>query len=174
VSISLKLRVVPRFLASIFDGVGTKVRKDGLASYIDLDFLSLTPLTPVDPATAILAVYDQTAGVYKSMTAASLISSASAVVQDITTGGPANVQANAGVVLVRQAVGAPITLTMPISSAKTTPVLISDFKGDSGTNNITINLTAPDKFPGGLSSWKIAGDGGSLYLRPVSGIGYTL
>lgn len=65
----LKLRVVPKFLASIYNGLGTTVRKDGLASYIDVNYatdaeaLALSDpsiaLTPANMA-AILAVDTQT------------------------------------------------------------------------------------------------------------------
>lgn len=37
----LKLRTTPRFLASIYSGTNTTVRKDGLATYIDVDFSDL-------------------------------------------------------------------------------------------------------------------------------------
>jgi hypothetical protein len=75
---------------------------------------------------------------------------------------------------VNQAVGAAKTLTLPLASAKTCPVLVSDFKGDAGTNPITINLTGSDKFPGGLTTWTIAADTGSVFLRPIAGAGYAL
>ncbi len=94
--------------------------------------------------------------------------------QHITAAGPASVAANAGIVRVDQTVGAAMTLNLPLSSAKTCPVLISDWKLDAGTNNITINLSGTDKFPGNLTSWKIAADGGSVYLRPIPGVGYAL
>lgn len=94
--------------------------------------------------------------------------------QHITGPGPIAVNNDTGIVRVDQAVGAPMVLTMPLSSAKTCPVLISDFKGDAGTNNITINLSGSDTFPGGLTSWTIAADAGSVFLRPISGVGYVL
>ncbi len=78
-------------------------------------------------------------------------------------------------VLVNQAVSAPITLTVPLSSLNTCDVLISDFKGVSGQGNtITVNMTGADKFPGNLTSWQLASDTGSLFLRRVSGVGYAL
>jgi hypothetical protein len=95
-------------------------------------------------------------------------------VQTFTAGGTESINANTGIALVNQTVGAAKTLTMPLSSVKTCPVLISDFKGDAGTNNITVNLTGSDKFPGNLTSWTIAADTGSIFLRPIAGVGYAL
>jgi hypothetical protein len=96
------------------------------------------------------------------------------VVQDVTGAGPVNVLTNASVVRVNQLVSAPITLTVPLSDLKTCDVLISDWKGVSGNGNpITVNLTGGDKFPGGVSTWSIEGNTGSIFLRRVPG-GYAL
>jgi hypothetical protein len=95
-----------------------------------------------------------------------------AQVQDITTVGPVLILAGTGVVRV-QNVGAPVVLTMPLSANKIGSVLISDWLNAAGTNNITVNLSGADKFPGGLASWTIAADAASIFLRPVPG-GYAL
>lgn len=94
-------------------------------------------------------------------------------VQTITAAGPATILNNAGIVQVNQTVGAAITLNLPPAASKTCPVLIADWKGDAGTNNITINPNGTEKIQG-LSSWKIAGDNGSIYLRPIAGVGYAI
>lgn len=141
---------------------------------LGVDYTLLSPAPIVDPTTAMVAVLDQTSGSYKIVSLASLIASATQIDQHITAAGPVAVLANAGIVRVDQAVGAAMTLTMPLASVKTCPVLISDWKGDAGTNNITVNLSGADKFPGGVASWKIAGDTGSIFLRPIPGAGYAL
>jgi hypothetical protein len=98
---------------------------------------------------------------------------APAVVQDVTTIGPIAVQVNATVVRVMN-VGAPVALTMPLSATKSAPVLISDWANHAGsTGVITISSSGGDVFPGGVTTWQIAGDGGSVFLRPVPG-GYAL
>jgi len=94
--------------------------------------------------------------------------------QEITSGPTANVNANSATVRVNQTVGGAITLTLPLAVSKTVPVLIFDWKGDAGTNNITITLSGAETFPGGLTTWTIAGDGGSVFLRPITGVGYAL
>lgn len=180
----LKLRITPRpvlkgkmdvrFPANIsVDAFLTVVRASGRYTF-GVDYSLLNPDPVLDPTTALIAVYDQTSGDWKVGTLSALLASTSQIDQHITAAGPAAVLPNAGIVRVNQTVGAAITLTMPLASAKTCPVLISDWKGDAGTNNITINLSGADKFPGNLTSWTIGGDTGSVFLRPISGVGYAL
>jgi hypothetical protein len=93
--------------------------------------------------------------------------------QHITSAGPVAIAANAGIVRVDQAVGAAITLTLPLAATKKCSVLVVDWKGDAGTNNITINPSGTEKIQG-QSSWKIIGDTGSIFLRPIPGVGYVI
>ena len=139
-----------------------------------VDYTLLTPLDIASPTTAKIAVLDETAGVYKIVSLASLIASATQIEQHIIAAGPVDILPNAGIVRVDQATGAAITLNLPAAASKTCPVLIADWKGDAGTNNITIALSGSDKFPGGLTSWTIAADTGSVFLRPIAGVGYVL
>lgn len=98
--------------------------------------------------------------------------SVSEVVQDVTTAGPILVQTNANVVRVEA--GVPVALTMPPSATMVGPVLIVDWANLAGTNNITISLSGGEAFPNGkVTPWIIAGDGGSVFLRPVPG-GFAL
>src|SRR6185437_3579415 len=98
---------------------------------------------------------------YKAISISSLIAQAAAIDQHITAAGPVAVLNNAGIVRVDQTAGAAMTLNLPLASAKTCPVLISDWKADSDVNNITINAAGSDKFPGGLTSLTIAAQGAS-------------
>jgi hypothetical protein len=107
----------------------------------------------------------------RSILAADLISG---TVQHFTGAGAVTMAATDTVVAVDKAVGAASAVSVPLSSDKIGGCLVSDFKGDAGTNNITITLTSPDKFPGGGSTWVIASDAGSVFLRPIPGVGYTL
>jgi hypothetical protein len=106
--------------------------------------------------------------------AAAIAVTAAPIDQNITGAGPVAVDVNSATVRVNQTVGAAMVLTMPLASTKIGPVLISDWKGDASTNNITINLSGSDKFPGNLTSWTIASDTGSVFLRPIGGVGYVL
>lgn len=170
----IKGKIDVRFPARIDVDAFLSVAKANGVYTFGADYTLLDPTAISDPATALVAVYDQTSQNWKVGTLSALISSATQIEQHITEAGPVAVAPNAGIVRVDQAVGAAITLDMPLSSAKTCPVLISDWKADAGTNNITINLTGSDKFPGNLTSWTIAADAGSVFLRPIPGVGYAL
>jgi hypothetical protein len=93
--------------------------------------------------------------------------------QEITAGATANINTTSNTVRVNKTVGGVITLTLPPSAFKISAVLVADWKGDAGTNNITILPTGTEKIQG-LSSWTIAADNGSVFLRPIAGIGYVI
>jgi hypothetical protein len=180
----LKIKVLPkpvvkgkmdvRFPANIaIEAFLTVARASGTYTF-GADYTVLSGDAILDPAQTLIAVYDEGAGIFKKMTLSAFIASATQIDQHITAAGPASVLPNAGIVRVDQTVGAAMTLTMPLSSAKTCPVLISDWKGDAGSNPISVVLSGSDKFPGGLTSWTIAADTGSVFLRPISGVGYAL
>jgi hypothetical protein len=181
---TLKIKVTPRsvlkgkmdvrFPANVTaENFLTVARANGRYSF-GVDYTLLDPTAFTDPANTYVAVLDAAAGVYKITTLSALLAVASQIVQTFTAGGTEAINPNTGIAVVNQTVGGAKTLTLPLASAKTCPVLISDFKGDAGTNNITINLTGSDKFPGNLTSWTIAADTGSVFLRPISGVGYAL
>lgn len=179
----LKIKVLPkpkvkgkmdvRFPANILtEAFLTVLRANGVYTFgADYTILSGDPI--LDPAQTLVAVYDEGSGFFKQMTLSALISSATQIDQHITTAGPVSVLPNAGIVRVDQTVGAAITLNLPLAAAKTCPVLLSDWKGDAGTNNITVNAAGSEKFPGGLSTFKIDGDTASRFLRPIPGVGYA-
>ena len=180
----LKIKVLPkpvlkgkmdvRFPATVLtEAFLTVARANGIYTF-GADYTVLSSDAILDPAQTLIAVYDEGAGLFKQMTLSAFIAATTQIDQHVTAAGPAAVLANAGIVRVDQTVGAAITLNMPLASAKTCPVLIQDWKGDAGTNNITITLAGSDKFPGGLTSWTIAADTGSVRLSPVSGAGYTI
>jgi len=171
---SLKLKVATRIPAQIdAEGFLTIVKANGVYT-LGVDYTQIGEAPITDAATAVVVVLDESTGTYKLVTVAELLQEGTTVEQHITGAGPVSINNNTGIVRVNQTVGAAMTLTMGLSSAKTCPVLISDWKGDAGTNNITINLSGSDEFPGGLTSWTIAADTGSIFLRPISGVGYAL
>lgn len=93
--------------------------------------------------------------------------------QNITSGASAVVQTNAETVRVNKTVGSATTIVMPPANTMQFPVLIVDWKGDAGTNNITIMPSATEKIQG-LSSWTIAADNGSVFLKPIPGVGFAI
>jgi len=169
----IRLRVLPVFPARVAVENFLTVEEAAGVYTFGVDYTLLGPAPITDPTTSIVAVLDTTTGVYRSLTVSAMLS-ASQIEQHITAAGPVVIENNTGIVRVDQAIGAPITLTMGAAAIKTCPVLISDWKGDAGTNPITINLTGTDKFPGGLTSWIIGADTGSVFLRPIAGVGYVL
>jgi len=93
--------------------------------------------------------------------------------QDVAVVGPVDIEVHSDIVRVMN-VGAPVTLRMPPWAEKVGNVLITDWANLAGTNPITITLEDPaDRFPGGLTTWVLAGDGASVFLRAVPG-GYAL
>lgn len=139
----------------------------GVFALVDNSFSDPVNNTIIDPVDAKATFDDLVTGLNSEPFLAP-------VEQNITAAGPVAIGATTNIVRVNQTVGAPITLTMGLSSAQKTSVLICDWKGDAGTNNITITLSGTDKFPGNLTSWTIASDAGSVFLRPISGVGYVL
>lgn len=163
-----------RFPANVEGDAFITVAKANGAYTFGADYTILDDTAFADPANTLVAVWDASAQIFKQTTLSALIAGTTGIVQHITDPGPADILPNAGIVLVDQTVGAAITLNMPLASVKTCPVLISDWKGDAGTNNITVAMAGSDELPGGLTSWVIGGDTGSIFLRPASGFGYTL
>ena len=103
------------------------------------------------------------------------ILTASQTQQIKTTAGDVTVAAADGLIAINKTVGGSTTVSLPASSAKIGPVKIVDWKGDAGTNNITIAVTGSDKLNGNLTSWIIGADGGSVVLTPLSnGTGYAV
>lgn len=169
----LKIRVIPKFMAAIFAGNGTAVRKNGLATYVDLNYSLLTELTSgLDSANDLVAIYNKSTGIWNTTTLASILS-ASQTVQIITSGSTVNVAASDGLIIINKTVGSATAVNMPASATKIGKCKIVDWKGDAGTNNITINANGTEKFNGNSATWTIAADGASLVLDPIStGIGY--
>lgn len=170
----LKLRVLPRFLASVFAGTATAIRKDGLATYVDLDYSLLNLVTSFNASDSIVAIYHPSTGLWEKTSLAAVLSG-SQTTQIITAGAVVNVAATDGLIVLNKTVGSATTVNMPASGTKIGKCKIVDWKGDAGTNNITINNNAAEKFNGNLASWVIAGDGGSVVLDPIpTGIGYAI
>jgi hypothetical protein len=147
----VKLRAIPIFPSVVEAAAPILLVKDGVTYTFSLDIDAVA-----DSLSVIFAPVD------------------SSLDQVVTSGASAAVEQNARTVVVNKTVGSATALELPDAHLKTCPVLISDFKGDAGTNNITITTSGTDTFPGGLTTWTIAADTGSVFLRPVAGVGYAL
>lgn len=135
--------------------------------YGDLDYSLFAELTSFTASEKLFAVYDRTTGIWNRVSLSTLV--AASQTQQIITTGNATVAAADGLIVINKTVGAATTVTLGAASAKIGPVKIADFKGDAGTNNITINAAGSDKFSGNLSSWVIGADTGSVVLHPTTG-----
>ena len=169
----IKGKMDVRFPASVASAEFLTVLKaNGVYTFgVDYTLLDASPI--IDASTALVAVYDAASGSYKTNTVAQLLQQSPTVDQHITSAGPATIANNTGIARVDQTVGAAITLNLPAAANKSCPVLIADWKGDAGTNNITIIPNGTEKIQG-RSSWTIAADTGSVFLRPLSGVGYVI
>lgn len=93
--------------------------------------------------------------------------------QEITSGASAVVQTNAETVRVNKTVGSATALTLPPASTMEFDVLVCDWKGDAGTNPITITPNGSETIQG-QASLIIAANGGSVCLRPIAGVGFAI
>lgn len=168
----LKLRSRVKFFAALFAGSGTAVRKDGLASYVDLDYLSLNEALTFRPADSIVAIYHPSSGLWEKISLSTLQNAGQTTIVK-TTSGDVNAAAADGVIVLNKASGAATNVNLPLAANKIGPVLVTDLKGDAGTNNITIVPTSPETIQG-QATWTIAANNGSVFLRPVPGIGYVI
>lgn len=169
----LKLKVLPRIPANLVGDVGIVVVKNGVTYTIKPDYSNIVELTSYDPTQKLFVVIDRATGVWNQVSLSSILTG-SQTVQIVTAAGDVTVQPNDGMIILNKTVSAATALTLPVSSLKVGSVRIVDFKGDSGNNNITVNVVGSDKLNGNNTSWKIAGDGASILLTPISGIGYAV
>lgn len=172
--IVLKIRVVPKFKAALFDGTGTTVRKDGLASYVDLDFTKFAPLGAYDPSTQRLVAQSTVDGSFGIVTVSQVIAGAQSE-QVITAGAVVNVAPNDGLIKLNKTVSSVTQVNLPLATTKVGPVTICDFKGDSDTYMVTIVVTGSDKLPGNLTQWIMSDAGQSITFKPLKdGTGYAV
>jgi hypothetical protein len=169
----VKVRVLPRVPANLLGDIAITVVKDGATYTIKPDYSGLNELLSFDPSQELVLVYNRD-GTWAIVPISTLVNNQAGTTQVITAGASSIIGVNDKLIVVNKTAGSATALTVPLSSLKVGPVRIVDFKGDSGTNNITLNASGSDKFNGNFTSWKIAGDGGSILLTPIAGIGYAV
>ena len=169
----LKLKGQMGIALPIIGRTGLSFEKIGNIWYGDLDYSDFVELTSFDASQKLFAVYDRTTGVWNIVSFASLI--AAGQTYQIIDSGDCTVQPNDGLIIINKTVGAATTVTLPASASKVGKVKVVDWKGDAGTNNITVNPNGSEKFNGAASSWVISGDGASVVFDPIpTGIGYAV
>ena len=175
---ALKLRLLTKFPALINAAVGLAVTRVGRVYTFLQDWLSIAEVDSIaDPTSRYVVVVsgtDSSDQLYERLAVDNFISSTAGNVQLITAGGAQNIEETAAVVVVNQTVGAAITLTLPLSAAKVGHVKVVDYKGDAGTNNITVVPSGAEEFQGGLTSWVIGSDNASAVFTAIPGTGYAV
>lgn len=170
---ALRLRVATRIPAQFNNGIGISITKENGVYTPNLDYSDLIEITAFDAGQKLLAVYDRTTGEWGQVSFASLIA-AGQTYQVVTTGN-CTVAVNDGLIIINKTVGAATAVTLPASASKVGKVKIVDFKGDAGTNNITVTPNGAETFNGAAATWVISGDGASAVFDPIpSGLGYAV
>lgn len=164
-SVSLKLRAVPRFLASIFGGTGTATRKDGLATYVDLDYSQMVQTSQFDPTNTLFAIWNKFTGQWNTISPAAFsagsfqsAATASQTVSDGTT-----------LLAIQRTAPTATALSLPlINNQGGKPLSIVDFSTSVTSHAITITPTGGATIMG-QASWTVystADQLGSVTLRP--------
>ena len=178
----LKLNVVQRHViktranviypARVVGRSGIAIDVEDGAAYFDLDYSHLVELSSVPAADKLIAVADRVDGSFNVISLATLI--ATGQTMQVVTAGDFIVQPSDGLIVVNKTSGVATAGQLPDPVGKIGKVKIVDFKGDSGTNNITMTQIGAGKFNGNQSSWVIGEDGASVVFDPVPGLGYAV
>jgi hypothetical protein len=163
----IKAKLLANFPANVVGANGITVDKANGTYTIRPDYSSLVQLSNFDPSQEQVIVYNPSTATWNVVLLASLFTGAQTV-QIITAAGDVTVQPNDGLIVLNKTVGAATNVNLPAAALKVGDVKIVDWKNDSDVNNITIVPNGTEKI-NGLTSWKLAGQGASIILKPVSG-----
>jgi hypothetical protein len=164
---SLRLLMRPIYPLKLLPGTGIGLVSASGISTISLDYSLLVELASFDPTQKLFAVFDRATGVWNKVSLASILTG-SQTVQIVTAAGDVTVQPNDGLIILNKTVGAATNVNLPAAALKVGDVKIVDWKNDSDVNNITLVPNGAEKI-NGLTGWKLAGQGASIILKPVSG-----
>lgn len=137
----LKLRSAVRFLASIFAGTGTAVRKDGLATYVDLDYSSLSEATSLSsPATTYLALQDETTDSVLKISYTSLLALVKSVSEPVSViTGSGSVGATDAALIVNRSAPSTTAISLPsVASRNGLPLNVADWSTSVTAHTITL------------------------------------
>jgi hypothetical protein len=145
-----------------------------LCSFVASPFAPLNnPVFTGDPQAPTAAPGDNDQSIATTAFVTGAITVNNGISRAVTTGGPVTIAPNDRVVAIYKTTGAPTVVTLPLAASKNGPVIISDFKRDGATNNITINPSGAELIQG-LPSLTLAANGASAQLFPIPGVGYAL
>lgn len=126
-----------------------------------------------DPQAPTPAAGDNDQSIATTAFVTGAVATANGIYRVITAAGSVTIAPNDRVVAINKTVGAATPVTLPLAATKNGPVIISDFKRDAGTNNITLTGTGGELIQG-LATLTLAANGASAQLFPLPGVGYSL
>lgn len=144
-----------------------------LASFAATPFAPInSPIFGGDPQAPTPPAGDNDNSISTTAFVNAAIAANNGITRVVTAAGAVVIAINDRVVAINKAAGAPTAVTLPLAATKNGPVIISDFKRDAATNNITIGTTGGELIQG-LATLTLAGNGASAQLFPIPGIGYS-
>lgn len=172
--VTAKVKALVRYLSRLIGGTGIVVTVSNGTATIDLDYLELNPLTTFNPSEYVVAIQNLADDSFAYIPLSLFLSNPGAV-QVVTAAGDVIVlPATQLLIMNRTADESPSNIIMPAADDKIGPVKIVDWKANSGSFPHTINPSGSEIFQGGLTSWSLSGDGASVVLTPISGVGYAV
>lgn len=179
---TIRVAVKANFPAIITTSGFIQISKANGVWTVGANFAQLLTLPPsLVTATSVLPIEDTVGGAFYSLSLTALIAfvassiGAAAPPKRIVTAGVAGHIAaliTDGDILVNLTVPAAVIVDLVASSTATQALCIKDYAGNASTNNITITPNGSEKIDGLTGSIKIASDGGSVTLYPISGTGW--
>lgn len=169
-----KVKALVRYVARLIGGTGIVVTVENGVATIDMSYLDLTPGTTFDPAAYVIALQNSADGSFIYVPLSVFFTNPGAI-QVVTAAGDVTVLPGTQLLLMNRTVDeSPSNINLGAASAKSGPVKIVDWKANAGTYPHTINRYGSETLQGGLTSWTLAGDGASVVLTPVPGVGYAV
>lgn len=181
----MKIKVLPkpvirgkmdvRFPANVSGQAFVRIEKQAGSYTILPDYAPLGELYAFDPARQIIAVQDSVTGSWSKLAISDMLSNSAVTVRVVTEAGDIVVGPSVQLLVMnRTADESPSNVILPASSAKVGKLKIVDFKGNAGAYPHTIQTQGSDEFQGGLTEWTLSGDGASVVLDPIPGMGYAI
>lgn len=173
---SLKLKVLSKFPADVQVGNFLTLTKENGVYTFSADYSKLTPGPISDPATAYVALLDQSAGVYRLVSIASLVTGeGTGAVRVVTEAGDITVSANTRLLVMNRASDeSPSKINLPAAVSKVGDIKIVDWKGNASAFPHDIYPSGAETFNGAQSVWHISGNGASVALDPIPSLGYAV
>lgn len=163
---SIRVNVNAPFPARVSGSAGILVTKQNGIWTISLNYAGIQQAGSVaDPANNFVLVWNALTGVFTAIPIGAI--AGIRAVKILNAPGPYTALASDEVLIVKQTVGAPMTINVDWSG-RSKPLRIVDGKGDAFTNNITITPAAGQTQLAQVNfSYVIDGNGGSITLTPL-------